>query len=124
MRADAAAALDAVADRSVCDLETIGRVTGLPRVVELWFAAEDGHVYFLAGGGDRADWVRNIRRRPPVRVQIGGRWFTGSARVVEPGPEERRARELIAAKYQAWRPGSGLSRWATTALPIAVDLQR
>jgi hypothetical protein len=37
----------------------------------------------LAGGGDRADWVRNLRREPAVTVRISGEKLKGTARLVE-----------------------------------------
>lgn len=114
--------LAGLGEASVCHLETVGRVTGRRRVVELWFALDGRTVYFLAGGRDHADWVRNLRREPRVRVRIRGRTFGGLARVVEGEPPERRARELVAAKYQGWRPGRGLSSWAAGSLPVAVEL--
>jgi deazaflavin-dependent oxidoreductase (nitroreductase family) len=110
---------------AVCDVETIGRATGLPRRIEIWFAAdpERDRIFLLSGGRDRAHWVRNIRRDPRVRVRIGGRWFMGAAREVEGGPDEALARRLLAAKYYGWSEGRPLGRWARTALPIAIDLR-
>jgi len=109
----------------VCDLETTGRRTGEPRVVELWFAADPARdrIYFLSGGRDAADWVRNARQGPSVRVRLGNRWFRGSAREVEGSEDETTARTLLAAKYQGWRDGRPLSGWARTSLPVAVDLE-
>ena len=106
----------------VCHLETVGRLTGRRRVVELWFALDGRTLYFLAGGREQANWVKNIRRQPPVRVRIGGRSFPGTARVVEAGdPEDAHSRRLVAGKYQGW-PDRPLSRWAATSLPVAVDI--
>jgi deazaflavin-dependent oxidoreductase (nitroreductase family) len=113
-----------LARRSMCYLETTGRSTGQPRVIEIWFAAdpERDRIYVLAGGRDRAHWVRNIRRQPAVRVRIGGRTFAGQALEIEGGPDEGLARRLLPEKYEgADNPGS-LSGWARESLPIAIDL--
>jgi deazaflavin-dependent oxidoreductase (nitroreductase family) len=112
-----------LAAMSVCYLETMGRRSGVPRVVEMWFAADPDadRIFMLSGGGDRAHWVRNLRRQPAVRVNIGGGWFAGRA-VEVTGADDALARELLAAKYQGWRAGAPLSGWARTALPVAVDL--
>jgi deazaflavin-dependent oxidoreductase (nitroreductase family) len=109
----------------VCDLETTGRRTGERRVVELWFAAHPtrDRIYFLSGGRDAADWVRNARQTPAVRVRLGDRWFRGSAHEVEGTEDESTARTLLAAKYQGWREGRPLSGWARTSLPVAVELE-
>jgi deazaflavin-dependent oxidoreductase (nitroreductase family) len=112
------------ASRSVCRLETVGRASGLPRDIEIWFAADRGldRVYLLAGGRDSAHWVRNIAANPAVRLRVGGRWVAGSARAVESETDEQTARELLAAKYQGWSPGRRLSDWAATSLPVRIDL--
>jgi deazaflavin-dependent oxidoreductase (nitroreductase family) len=113
-----------LARRAVCELETIGRVSGRPREVELWFAAdpERDRIYMLAGGRDQADWVRNIRADPSVHVTIARRRFAGRGSDIEGGEDDARARRLVAAKYQGWVEGSELSDWAAGSLPVAVDL--
>jgi deazaflavin-dependent oxidoreductase (nitroreductase family) len=110
------------AAQSVCRLETIGRRSGLPRDIEIWFAADGDRLYFLSGGRDRSHWVRNLRANPAVRVRVGGDWIAGVATLVEGQADEPRARELLAAKYQGWSPGRTLSEWARTSLPVRVDL--
>lgn len=113
-----------LARRSVCDLETIGRVSGQLRRIEIWFAADPirDRIYLLSGGRDRAHWVRNIRHDGRVRVRIDGRWYDGAALEIEAGPDEDLARSLLAAKYQGWVDGASLSAWARDSLPIAIDL--
>jgi deazaflavin-dependent oxidoreductase (nitroreductase family) len=115
---------ESMAAAGVCLLETIGRATGRPRIIEIWFAANDARstVYFLSGGRDRAHWVRNLRNLPDVRVRLGDDWFAGRGRILEGGNEELRARRLVAARYQGWREGKPFSSWARESLPVAVDL--
>ena len=110
------------AKRSVCRLETVGRTSGRPREIEIWFAADGDRVFLLSGGRDDAHWVRNLRVEPRVRVRVGGRWYPGIARELEGDPDETRARRLLAAKYQGWREGRPLSDWARDSLPVAIDL--
>jgi hypothetical protein len=76
----------------------------------------------LAGGRQRADFVRNAMADPRVTVEIGGQTDEATARVVEPGTEEdAEARRLLLAKYQ--QPGKDdLESWGATALPVAFDL--
>jgi deazaflavin-dependent oxidoreductase (nitroreductase family) len=111
-----------LATDSFCYLTTVGRRSGRPHTVEIWFGLRNATVYMLSGGGDRSDWVRNLRARAAVDVRIGDRSFSGRARVVEDPDEESMARRLLAAKYQGWREDAPLSSWARTALPVAVDL--
>ncbi len=76
----------------------------------------------LAGGRERADFVRNAMADPQVTVRIGDREGDATARVVEPGTDEDAlARRLVVAKYA--QPGSDdLTGWGVTALPVAFDL--
>jgi deazaflavin-dependent oxidoreductase (nitroreductase family) len=110
-------------DVAFCYLTTVGRRTGRPHTIEIWFAAVGRTLYLLAGGRDRADWVRNLRAAPAVEVRIAAQQYQAVARVLEAGTEEDRlARRLLLAKYQS--PGAhDLERWGETALAVAVDLE-
>jgi deazaflavin-dependent oxidoreductase (nitroreductase family) len=111
-----------LADEDFCYLTTIGRVSGRPHVIEIWFAlADEGRsLYMLSGGRDRSDWVKNLRRNPEVTVRVAGESFEGRARVVEKEEEDALARRLLVEKYES-STGS-LANWRRTALPVAVDL--
>ena len=119
--------MDDLGDRPFCYLTTIGRVSGRPHTIEIWFALDGRTLYLLSGGGGRSDWVRNLRRHPEVTVRLGRRdaaEVPGNARVVEPGSDEDDlARRLVSAKYQPTY-GGDLSSWRRSALPVAVDLAR
>lgn len=110
-----------------CYLTTTGRRTGRPHEIEIWFVVlDDGLVYLLAGGGDRADWVRNLRATPRVRLRMGTFDGPAEARVVEDrdaaGEGRHEARRRLAARYQDWDGDeSRLSEWARRALLVAVQ---
>jgi len=114
--------LDTLVTESFCYLTTRGRVTGRPHEIEIWFSLvpRTRTLYMLAGDGDRADWVKNLRREPAVTVRIAGEELKGEARVVEDAGEDGLARRLLVEKYER-SPGS-LSGWRRRALPVAVDL--
>ena len=100
-------------------LTTIGRRTGRPHRIEIWFAAQDGRVYLLAGGRERSDWVRNLRAHAQVTVELGDETHAGTAGVLRAGTvEDQRARELLVGKY---REGDNLDEWGRTALPVVVE---
>lgn len=111
---------DRLAEKDYCYLTTTGRVTGRPHEIEIWFALEGSVLYMLSGGGERADWVKNIRQNPETTVKIGGSTFEGRGRFVE-GAEDELARKLLFEKYQP-RTGGDLTRWRGSALPVAVDI--
>jgi len=112
-----------LADQDFAYLTTIGRRTGKAHTIEIWFGLRDGRVYVLSGGGDRADWVQNLKKTSRVRVRIGTQTASGTARVVRAGTkEDELARQLLDGKYEGWREGRRLSSWARNALPVAIDL--
>jgi deazaflavin-dependent oxidoreductase (nitroreductase family) len=110
-----------LAAEDYCYLTTTGRASGRPRTIEIWFALEGSTLYMLSGGGDRSDWVRNLREEPRVSVRVGAEESGGRARIVEDSPEDELARRLLHEKY-ASRYSGDLSSWRASALPVAVDL--
>ena len=76
----------------------------------------------LAGGRDRADFVRNAMADPRATVRIGDEEGAARARVLDPDTDEDAlARRLVLAKYQAAGEGD-LESWGRSALPVAFDL--
>ena len=118
--ADAAEVLDTHRADAVCYLQTVGRTSGQPRTIEIWFATDGERLFLLSGGRDRAHWVRNLRANPRVRIRLGGRSLDGTARIIEGQERDQAARQMLAAKYQGWMPGRPLSAWASTSLPVEV----
>ncbi|HET9723809.1 MAG TPA: nitroreductase family deazaflavin-dependent oxidoreductase [Actinomycetota bacterium] len=118
---DAADTWTSLADESYCYVTTVGRRTGEPHTIEIWFVLRGQTIYLLSGGGRRSDWVRNLMQTSDVVVRIGDRRFSGRGRVVDDPDEERLVRDLLPAKY---RPGytGDLSSWQRRALPVAIEL--
>jgi deazaflavin-dependent oxidoreductase (nitroreductase family) len=109
-------------DDDFCYLTTRGRVTGAPHEIEIWFARDASTLYLMSGGGDRSDWVRNLRAEPTVTVRVRDVSFAATARVVEPDTDEdARARALVTDKYQPRYDGS-LDGWRARSLPVALDV--
>ena|SRR5690242_11737399 len=115
--------LSDLANEEYCYLTTTGRVSGRPHEIEIWFGMHDRTLYLLSGGGDKADWVKNLRRNPTVTVRLARRTFTGQARMVSDEQEEMTARNMLADKYREREDDGSLSEWARTALPIAIDIE-
>ena len=75
-------------------LETTGRRSGEPRQVPVGKALEGDTLWVVAEHGLRANYVRNIKADPRVRVRIGRRWRTGTARVLLEDDWRERQRRL------------------------------
>ncbi len=118
---DLTALIASLKNQEYCYLTTTGRVSGRPHEIEIWFGVYGNTIYLLSGS-ERSDWVKNLLKDPAVTVRITQRTLSGSARLVKDKDEDRRARYLIAEKYQEWKEGKTLSQWAETALPIAIDV--
>ena len=94
-------------------LTTIGRRTGLPREIEIWFVESGGKLYLLAEKFREANWVQNIERNPRVKVRLDGREMEATARVLDPQRDQVTwdlAQELGRKKY-GWGEG----------LPVEID---
>jgi deazaflavin-dependent oxidoreductase (nitroreductase family) len=113
-----------LARENYCYVTTTGRRTGNPHEIEIWFGLRDRSVYLLSGGGDSSDWVKNMRALPAVTVKLGRRTFSGTARFVADEEEDKMARRLLASKYEQWHEGRPFSRWARTALVVAIELEQ
>jgi deazaflavin-dependent oxidoreductase (nitroreductase family) len=106
---------------TMLDLTTVGRVTGAPHTIEIWFTHRASTIYLLSGGRDRSDWVRNLIHTPDVRIRVGARDYSGLGRIVTDPDEQRLARDAVYDKY-ATGYGGDLTGWRETSLPIAIDL--
>jgi deazaflavin-dependent oxidoreductase (nitroreductase family) len=101
-------------------LTTVGRRTGRPHRVEMWFAVHDDRIYLRAGGRERADWVRNIRANPRVTVELGDETRAGIAHVVAvDSAEDEFARKLLVTKYG--KSEDDLAEWGQTSLPVKIE---
>ena len=105
-------------------LTTTGRVSGRPHEIEIWFGVSPDRrsIYLLSGGGERADWVRNIDRNGAVTFRILGETYAGSARRAS-ADEAQAVRESLAAKYYRWTGGELPNDWSRTSLPLVIELE-
>jgi deazaflavin-dependent oxidoreductase (nitroreductase family) len=88
-------------------LTTVGRVSGQPREIEIWFVESEGRLYILAEHFRGAQWVRNIELNARVQVRIGNEQFEATARVLDPERDRatwRTAQRLSNEKY-GWGEG-------------------
>jgi len=94
-------------DLQVLYLTTTGRVTELPREIEIWFVASGDKLYILAEHFHKTHWVRNIEHNPRVRIRLGGREHAATARILDPACDReswQHAQRLSQEKY-GWGDG-------------------
>lgn len=98
-------------------LETTGRRTGQPRHTPVGNGLDGDTFWLVAAHGDQADYVRNMKADPSVRVKVAGVWRRGRATVLTGDDPVARSRTL---PYQ-WDAAIG-RMMATTPLSIRIDL--
>src|SRR5215813_2342990 len=102
------ASLDSVADKQVLYLTTVGRWTGLPREIEIWFVVWCERLYLFAETREAAGWVKNIRRNPKVKVRIGEWRIDATARVLDPHTDRKLWDQVAAIADRKYGWGDGL----------------
>jgi deazaflavin-dependent oxidoreductase (nitroreductase family) len=102
------ASLESVADKQVLYLTTVGRRTGLPREIEIWFVVWCERLYLFAETREAAGWVKNIRRNPKVKVRIGEWRIDATARVPDPHTDRKLWDQVAAIANRKYGWGDGL----------------
>jgi deazaflavin-dependent oxidoreductase (nitroreductase family) len=82
------------APRAYALLETTGRRTGLPRQTPVGNGLAGDTFWLVAAHGSQADYVRNLRAQPRVRVKANGAWRAGIAVVLPADNAAARSRSL------------------------------
>ena len=75
-------------------LETRGRKSGQLRQIPVGKTLDGDTLWVVAEHGRRAGYVRNIEANPRVRVRMGRRWRTGTARVLPDDDWRERQRRM------------------------------
>ena len=98
-------------------LETTGRRSGQPRRVPVTKALDGDTLWIVTEHGRRAGYVRNLEADTRVRVRVGRRWRTGTARVLEDDDWRERQRRMPGRLNSAMVRAMG-----TEHLTVRVDL--
>jgi deazaflavin-dependent oxidoreductase (nitroreductase family) len=110
----------ALADTEYCYLTTIGRRTGAPHRIEIWFVAHDDGAYILSNGAS-ADWFRNLEADPGVTLEIAGERRATNAHVVAAGDAAHEiVRPAMVAKYQSGY-AEDLATWSLEGSLVRVE---
>lgn len=104
--------------RAWCLLETTGRSSGRPRRTPVGNGLRGDAFWIVTEHGWHADYVKNIRANPRVRVKCGREWLSGTAVIVEDDDPLARLRWLRRPVNDAMLLAVG-----TQALTVRVDLE-
>ena len=103
-------------------LETIGRRSGQPRRTPVTDGLDGDSFWIVAEHGQHAAYVRNIEANPRVRVRIGRRWRTGSARSLPDDDPRLRLRTVARTRRRSFVNAATVALMQTELLTVRVDL--
>ena len=112
---------DAMDRGGIADITTIGRKSGKPRRIEIYFHQFDGEYYLTGRPGHKRDWEANIKANPEFTLHLK-RGIEADVPVIgeeEPDRQERR-RVLLRALIESWdsdpqRSEAAVDRWVEEA---------
>jgi len=104
-------------------LETVGRRSGRRRRTPVTDGLDGDVFWIVAEHGHRAAYVRNIEAHPQVRIKLGRRWHSGTARPLNEDDPRARLRQIARSRRR-----SILNVWVvrvmgTDLLTLRVDLE-
>src|SRR5271157_1761879 len=91
-------------------LTTIGRKSGKPHTVELWFALADGEIY-LSHEGATTDWMRNLASNGRVSIRVGGANLEADAEIPEEGIAIKAGQRVLYEKYYGPASEATIDDW-------------
>ena len=96
----------------IADITTIGRKTGLPRRIEIYFHHFDGDYYLTGRPGRKRDWEANILADPEFTLHLKRGVEADIPVLGEPEPDpEVRGRVLRRALIESWdSPPEGVDK--------------
>lgn len=114
MRDEVKAAMDR---GGIADITTMGRKSGQPRRIEIYFHQFDGEYFLLGRPGRRRDWVANIEANPNFTLHLKHGISEDVSVVGEPESDPGvRRRILLRALVENWdsdpeRAEAAVDRW-------------
>lgn len=101
------------------DLTTVGRRSGHPRTVEIWWFHVDDR-FIITGTPGRRDWLANVRADPSVTISTGSGEFHGTATEIHDAEFKRR---VFSDPQIGWyRTQAELDHLVEAAPMIEIDL--
>ena len=82
-------------------LTVTGRRSGREITIPLWFVREGAKLYLVPVRGTDADWYRNVRKTPAIRLAARGAQLTATAKPITEGATVAEVFDKFQAKYGA-----------------------
>lgn len=107
----------------VIDITTIGRRTGQPHRIEIWFHNINGELYITGSPGRQRDWYLNLLAHPDFTFHLKKSAQADIPATATPitDPAERRA--VLAAVLAKLNTNADLDAWVQGSPLVAVTLK-
>ena len=105
---------------SLVSLTVKGRKTNTPYTLKIWFAVGNGKIYVTSGRGSQASWVKNLRHKPEVELQIGTTTLCGTAVWLDEATVEAEVLPLFFRKYFLARILGWIGSWYKEKFAFAI----
>ena len=103
-------ALESIKKEQLAYLTTIGRKSGKPHTVELWFALAGGKIY-LSHEGATTDWMRNIASNRRVSIRLGSAILEADAEIPEEAFAIKAGQKALYEKYYGPASQAKIDDW-------------
>lgn len=113
----------ALATDQVIDITTIGRKSGEPRRIEIWFHNLDGRLYITGTPGRPRDWLANLLAHPAFTFHLKESTQADLPAQAIPITEEGERRAVLTAILQKLgRTEANVEEWVAGSPLVAVVL--
>lgn len=107
----------------VIDITTIGRKSGQPRRIEIWFHNLDGRLYITGTPGRPRDWLANLLAQPAFTFHLKASTQADLPARAIPIVEEGERRAVLSAILQKLgRTEEDVEHWVTESPLVEVVL--
>lgn len=108
-------------DRTI-DITTIGRKSGRPRRIEIWFYRADGRIY-LSGSPGRRDWYANLLANPELTFHLKGSVKADLPARAQPVTDAAERRRIMAEFLKGMGRTGDLDAWVTGSPLMEVEFR-
>ena len=109
-----------------CDITTIGRASGQPRRIEIWYFVVDGRVYITGTPGPR-DWYANMLAEPRFTFHVKHGAQADLPARANPIVDPAERRRVIAAimRGNSWFRAQryDIDEWVASSPLVAVEFE-
>jgi deazaflavin-dependent oxidoreductase (nitroreductase family) len=112
----------ALAQDRVIDITTIGRKTGQPRRIEIWFHNLEGRL-FITGLPGRRHWYANLVANPEFTFHLKERVQADLPARAIPIVDEVKRREILSKLLQNLGEADNLEEWVKRSPLVEVALK-